>query len=423
MESANSLRIAPQAFLAWLACSIFYAYLYAMRTLPGMYVGAISTTMSVEIATAAGLIGSYMLTYGLGNLVSGGLMDKYGARWIIPVGPILVGAGVLMFASGHYAVAYAGRLVMGFGCAFGFVGCGYLIGSFMPSAVLALFIGLSQAFGMGGGALGARPLAGVLDAMGLSWQAGMTACGLFGLVLAALMVFVMPGRPARTGNVERVPFGKALWTVLSNPQAIRLGIAGAFMFVGTTVSVSVLGLPFLVTLNHLDDSIAKTAITLVSAGWVIGAPLSGYISDRIHARKPLLYVALAAMAVLSVYLRMSHVQSFDTTTLYALGLAYGVFSGFAMLTYTMAKESADPSLAGTAAGVQNAWVFGLGFAVSTSVAGLVKVVATNPDTHALIDVHHFEEATLPMLIGLVVSAVLLFLSKETAPPALRAAVQ
>lgn len=155
--------------------------------------------------------------YGLGNLVSGGLVDKYGARWIIPIGPVLVGAGVLIFASGNYPLAYASRLVMGLGCAFGFVGCGYLTGSLMPSSVLVL--------------------------------------------------------------------------------------------------------------------------------------------------------------------------------------------------------------GGTASGVQNAWGFGLGFVISTGIAGLVKAVATHPDTRELIDVHRFQQAMLPTLLGLAVSAVLLCLSRETAPQPLLTAIQ
>ncbi|BCL76227.1 MFS transporter [Jeongeupia sp. HS-3] len=400
--------------MAWLACSIFYAYLYAMRTLPGMYVGGISASMGIEIGTAAGLIGSYMLTYGLGNLVTGGLMDKYGAKWVIPAGPIFVGVGVLMFASGHYGLAYAGRLVMGFGCAFGFVGCGYLVGSLMPPTVLALFIGLSQAFGMGGGALGAQPLASLLEAFGLNWQSGMVACGLFGLVLAVLMLVAMPAKRKDDAKTASVPFGAALWAVLKNPQAIRLGFIGAFMFTGTTVAASVLGMPFLVNLSHLDTPTAKTAVTLVSAGWVIGAPLAGYVSDRIHARKPLLFIAIAGMAAISIFVRISDVATMATELLFALGLLFGILSGSAMLTYTMAKESADNALSGTASGVQNAWVFGIGFLISTGVAELVKDVATDPATHKLISVHQFQQATLPILLGLGVAALLLSFTKETA---------
>src|SRR5436189_6375325 len=88
----------------------------------------------------------------------------------------------------------------------------------------------------------------------------------------------------------------------------------------------------------------------VPAGWMIGAPLLGFISDRIGRRMP---VIVAAALVLLACLGWILYGPADALPPFLLGLLTGVASGAAMIPYSVIKEANPKHLAGTASGVIN----------------------------------------------------------------------
>ena len=96
-----------------------------------------------------------------------------------------------MFASGNGNVASIGRFIQGAGGVFALVGAVYIATTNFPASRAATLIGATQMFGMAGGSAG-QFVVGPLIASGTPWNAFWTVMGVAGLVIAALLLFLLP---------------------------------------------------------------------------------------------------------------------------------------------------------------------------------------------------------------------------------------
>ena len=114
------------------------------------------------------------------------------------------------------------------------------------------------------------------------------------------------------------------------------------------------GVSFLRQGWHIDYAEAVNRASMVPLGWVIGAPVLGYISDRMGRRKPVL---MAGMALMLGDLRSHSLPPANTLPPYLLGLLLGIGSGAAMIPYTIIKEVNPDNVKGSATGAINFLVF------------------------------------------------------------------
>ena len=122
--------------------------------------------------------------------------------------------------------------------------------------------------------------------------------------------------------------------MLSNPQSYLNGFVGGLLFMPTAVGFLIWGVPLLRSLGA-EPAEAVHRASSIAFGWVIGAPLFGYIADRIGLRKPVLLVGIVLM-LMSLY---GIVYIPGVLPHYSAGLAFGLASGAAMIPYTMIKEA------------------------------------------------------------------------------------
>jgi MFS family permease len=142
-------------------------------------------------------------------------------------------------------------------------------------------------------------------------------------------------------------------TVLTNPQSYLCGFIGGLLFMPTTIGDMIWGVPFL--RQGLDvaaaDAVARSS--MVPLGWVIGAPLLGYLADRVGRRKPVLLAGIALMLLSGV--GVAYLHAFIPP--YLGGLVFGIGSGAAMIPYTMIKEANPDNVKGSATGAMNFLAF------------------------------------------------------------------
>ena len=129
---------------------------------------------------------------------------------MVPIGAAAVGIGALMFATGDGTLASIGRFLQGAGGVFALVGAVYIATTNFPASRAATLIGATQMFGMAGGSAG-QFVVGPIIASGTPWNRFWTVMGVAGLVIAALLLFLLPSRTASAADARQTVGSGARW--------------------------------------------------------------------------------------------------------------------------------------------------------------------------------------------------------------------
>jgi len=420
------------AVVAWLVTSVYYFHQYALRSAPAVMMPELSAAFGVSATAVASIAGLFYYGYSPFSLVAGTALDRLGPRKVVPIGAAMVGAGALLFATGQTALASAGRFLQGAGGVFALIGAIYVVTQSFPASRAATLAGATQMFGMAGGTAG-QLLVGPMIGAGVPWSSFWIGMGIAGLAIAALLVFLLPGKEAAAGAPAGPGAGRApeapgrgdwfqgamrgLGTVFRNPQSILCGVIAGLLFVPTGIFDMIWGVRYLQEGRAFDYADAVLRSSLVPLGWIVGCPLLGWISDRLGRRKPVIATAGILLAACLGFILYGPA---DVLPPYVLGFLTGVVSGAAMLPYTVIKEANPQHLGGTATGVVNFINFTFSALLGPVFARLLLRAAADADPMRL---EHYQSAFAPMLFGVGLAVVLTFVLKETGTAArARAAV-
>jgi MFS family permease len=392
--------------VAWFFCVLFYFMQYAMRSAPGVMHPELTAAFGLSAVGVSSLIGVYYYTYSTFALVAGAALDRWGAKYTIPLGVVLLAIGSVMFGLGIEWAATVGRLLQGAGAAFAFVGAVYLASHGVASRYLATAVGFTQAVGMLGGSAGQFAVAPLIHGP-ITWQQFWLYAGLVTLVIALVLVLVTPRQdPSEHPKSSIWRMFEPYKTVLSNPQSYLCGLCAGLLFLPTTVQDMIWGVPFLREGWHLEYGEAVNRAAMVPLGWVVGAPLLGYLADYIGRRKPVLIGGAVLMLIVA-----SAIFFLPPNTLppYLLGFLLGFGSGAAMIPYTSIKEVNPDEVKGSATGAINFLVFVLSGLVAPAYGWLLmKLSSGGPMT-----LEDFATGGATGIAAIVVGIVLAFFIKET----------
>jgi MFS family permease len=392
---------------AWLLCAVFYFLQYALRSAPGVMVPELTAAWGLNALGLSSLLGLYYYTYAGFSIIAGASLDRYGAKWSIPAGVACLAVGAILFGVGSVTAAQIGRLMQGAGSAFAFVGAVYLAAHGFPARLLATTVGATQMFGMMGGA-GGQFVVSPLVHGAVSWQHFWLYAGVVTAVLA-LIIFVATPREADRMAVGRGTLAQMFApykTVLSNPQSYLCGLCAGLLFLPTTIGDMIWGVSMLQNGFGAEHAVAVNRAAMVPLGWVFGAPLLGYLADRIGRRKPVLIVSACVMLLLAAAILFLPA---GTLPPYIGGFLFGFASGAAMIPYSIIKEVNDDKVKGSATGAMNFLVFTLS-ALAAPVAGWVLKRPSGAPALVLAD---YQQWSLYGLGGIALAIVLAFFLKET----------
>ena len=129
--------------VAWFFCLLFYFMQYAVRSAPSVMIPELTTAFGLTTLGVSSLLGLYYYTYSTFAIIAGASLDRWGAKYTIPIGVFFLAIGIVMFGMGIAWVANVGRLLQGAGAAFAFVGAVYLASHGFPARYLATAIGVT----------------------------------------------------------------------------------------------------------------------------------------------------------------------------------------------------------------------------------------------------------------------------------------
>ena len=410
IKSANGARrktllSSRTAAVAWLIAATFYFYQYVLRSSPSVMIPELSQALGLNTASVASIVGLFYYGYSPFGLAAGAALDRYGPRKIIPLGAMIAGLGAFLFSIGSTEAASIGRLLQGVGGAFASVGAIYIAAKYFPPSRAGTLIGATQMFGMAGGAAGQFAV-GALASKGMPWDFFWFAMGVAAIAFGVLLVLLLPNENKTDhGGLRNTVAGFS--AVFRNRQSILCGLIAGLLFVPTTIFDMIWGVRYLQQAHGIEYGAAVMMSATVPFGWIIGCPFLGFISDRIHRRKP---VIIAGAVLLWTCIAWILFGSRNVFPPYTVGLVAGVASGAAMLPYTVIKEVNAIELSGTATGVITFVNFTLSALLAPIFAWILHYVSAGAGQ---VDLRHYQQAFALLLVGVAVAIALTFYLKET----------
>lgn len=342
-------------FIPWILALLFYALEYGVRSSPSVMIPQLTGNFNLSTTEVSAIISAYYITYSVGSLAAGLLLDRIGAKHPLAIGIIFLALGCVLFISSNYFLGYTGRLLQGLGSAIAFPASVFLAVKAFSGKNLATAIGVTQTLGMLGGSAGQK-LSNSYLTSGNSYNSLWIIFGVSSLVLGVLaFVFTPKTNTDEFTEVRKQPLLANYKIVFSNWQSWLCGFASGLLFAPTTIFAMIWGVDFLEQARHLTHGQATVACALVPIGWAIGCPLFGWLADKFEKRIPVLAGGAVVMILCLLQLAfLPHLMGPGMSLFFM-----GVGSGAAMLPYSTIKEVNPDKVKGSATGAINFLVFGV----------------------------------------------------------------
>ncbi len=344
-------------WLPWLVWSFgpaMFFYAFFQRVAPSIMIDQLMRDLKVSGAVLGNLSAFYFYAYASLQIPVGLLMDRYGPRRLLCFGAIVCAGGTAIFAlADNLGPAYLGRLLVGIGASFGFVGSLKLATTWLPERRFALASGLLMMAGMAGGILGQAPLAAVVEWTG--WRHALMGSAVAGFVLGIGIWLLVrdqpPGVQDHAGRAGGRELLRGLATVFRTPQNWLLALTCASMSAPLLAFAGLWGVAWLMQVHGMSRPEAALTASLLLLGWAFGSPIAGWVSDRLGRRKPPLIGALiigAGCLALLIY-----GPGLNPTLMRAMFFVCGLCFGTMVVGFALARENNAPEVHGAAFGMVN----------------------------------------------------------------------
>jgi MFS family permease len=369
---SEASRLLP--LLGWLTGAVFFLYAWVLRVAPSVMVEELMRDLAVGGAVLGHLSGVYYYGYAGMQVPVGVLLDRFGPRRLMTGAGLVCAAGCVLFATGATLSAVtAGRFLVGASAAFSLVGAMAVAARWFPASRFAVLSGWAMAMGMAGGVFGQAPLRLAVEAS--SWRTTMLLLALGGVALATAAWATV--RDRRRGHAGMLDALVGLRAVARHPQTWLISLAGLATAAPLLGFASLWGVPFIEAAYGLPRATAAMLTSLLFVGWGAGAPLFGWLSDRIGRRKaPLLTgLALETLALAAVV----WIGGLPVVALGGLCFVTGFLGSAQIVGFALIKEHHPAQLSGTAIGFVNGMVTGAG-ALFQPLVGLLLDLAWTGET-------------------------------------------
>lgn len=279
------------AWLVWGLAAAFYFSDYLARVAPGVMHKYLQIDFGINEAGFGILTASFYIPYIVMQIPVGLTVDRMSIRWLLTIMSLITAFGCCVFGlADGLMTASIGRMLIGFSAAFAFVCSLRLATSWFPPTMLGLLAGLTQALGMLGAAAGEAPVSFLVSNVG--WRHSMLIIAFLFIALAALLYQFVQDKPAehrkKVRSVSHISIFQSLKIILSCRQTWLNALYAGFLFGPTAVIGEAIGPAYLQFGHGLGAHAAAFATGLIFIGWGISGPLSGWLSDKLGKRKPIM---------------------------------------------------------------------------------------------------------------------------------------
>jgi MFS family permease len=360
-----------RAIMAFALGALFFGYAFLQRVSPSVMTSELMRDFAVGGAALGSLSAFYFYAYASIQLPVGMLTDRFGPRKLMSFAAALCALASVGFAfSDSLLTASIGRALIGGTVAFGFVGTLAIAGYWFKPAQYAMLAGILQSVGMSGAIFGQAPLRQLVETLG--WRVTMMGLGVVALLLSIALFLLVPIRSSEQKHIvakSRVLDG--LKVVSSNLQTWLCALIGFGMAATMLGFGGLWGVPWLSNVHGYSTIEAAGVISMLFVGWAIFSPLSGWISDKIGHRNPILTVGLiisiSAFSIVIFYTPES------TALLMAMMFLTGAGGCAMTVCFSSVRELNPLQYSSTGLGLMNMCVVGSGALMQPLIGWLLDI--------------------------------------------------
>lgn len=402
-----------RALAAFLIGCAFFIYAFVHRVAPSVMTEDLMRDFAVGGSALGVLSAMYFYAYVALQIPVGILIDRFGPRRLMS-GALLVCAcaSLGMANSETLLTASISRVLIGGCVAFAFVGTLTLLTFWFDSHRFATYAGILQSAGMLGAMLGQAPLRLVVEA--LSWRGAITLLAVVGFVLAMLAFAVIPRRSAkdRAATATQKSSG-GVGSILRQRRNWLCALVGFGMAAPMLGFAALWAVPWLTTVRGFSQTQSAGVASMVFMGWLVGAPVCGWISDRIGRRLPVVFAG--AMLSLSAFVAILLLESASAALLTVLFFLNGLGGCTMVVCFSVMREYNAHNNTAASLGMLNTLVVGSGAVMQPLVGWLLdrRWDGILIDGVRIYDAANYLAAFQVLMLANVMAAVCCFLLRET----------
>lgn len=277
------LKTVPNtAYISWGILTLFSLLQFFLQVNTGLMTEGLMQDFSLT-TTGVGIFSSlFFYTYIAAQLPAGFLFARYPTHQLVAITASVCALGCVLFAlaTDRYLACF-GRILMGFGAGFGFLGLLHVTRVSFPRTVFAVMVGLSELIAMLGTGVGEHLTGAFITAIG--WRTIMMLCAAVA-ALTAMLAFVLIHPPSAEQRIaaSQQPAIRLRESIqlLLKPSIWCAGFYGFGLLAVMTAFSALWGADFLRSVYGLEFVAATQALSLLFWGLALGCPLLGYCASH-----------------------------------------------------------------------------------------------------------------------------------------------
>ena len=357
MNTSVKQKVNSWAIVLVILSALFYCYEYILRISPNVMMPSIMHHYALTAGGAGLLVSLYYFIYTPLQIVVGVITDRYGPKRIISWAIAFCVLGAFLFpATHHVSVAGLGRLMIGTGSAFAYVGALAIANKNLNKEWFTFFAGAVTTLGMVGAIVGDIGMGGLMAYYGFK--------GIFALLvvigLALLLAFMVAVyfRKKTIGEkkepVEPSVSFRELKNIILSRRFVLLGTIGALLFMSLDIFAELWGIQFLQAARHINVTEAATINSFIFWGWAVGSPSQAVFYKLLKTTRRC-FIVETLLAAVFIILALTFSTS-STLTLKTLLFFFGFFCSVEILCFSAAVQWVRHKSAATAVAVINFFV-------------------------------------------------------------------
>jgi MFS family permease len=343
-----------KSMLAYITMCLFLSYEMALQVSPGVLAKSLLLDFHLNAATLGLLSGFFFYTYSLMQIPAGILYDHYSTRYLTLFAIFTCVLGLYLFSlPSYFWINVLGRLLIGFGSAFSFIGVLTVAAYQFEAKHFPLLSGVAQFLAGLGAFAGQEPLALLIKKY--NWHGLMYLLCLLGIVLMALVIIFINNHTMHKRKKEKKEHKSNVINDLKKICSKRihwhLAIYAFLCWSPVLILASLWGVPFITQLYTDHNAQAAQAIGMIWVGIMIGSPSFGYISSRIPSSTiPCLKWSVFIGIIVSCFIIY---QTLSPLILYIMLIILGICCSAQILVFSVTKAINKTEVTSTIIGFIN----------------------------------------------------------------------